>query len=350
MEEFLIKNAFIIDGTGTPGKISDVLIQNQKIIKIGQNLPETGIKRKIDAKCSVLTPGFIDAHSHSDVSVLAAPEALGKISQGITSEIIGNCGLSTFPISDCNREHLQELYQHYNQKITWNNLTEYRNELNKRQVAVNIFSLCGHNTLRAAVSGYIQKKLNSESVNKIGQLLDQSLKEGAGGLSSGLLYIPGKFADQAELRFLLQKLAKFAKPYTTHLRSEGNTLQEALDEAIQLAANTNLQNLHISHLKIAGKNNWPKIDSVLQQINQAQSNNLTITADRYPYLESMTQLSIILPSPFDDMDDVSLERFLTDSEHFRSLLSALEEYPDERWQTVRLLLLLVIDPVIVQFY
>lgn len=333
---FLIKNAFIIDGTGRPGQVGDLLADGERIKSVGQNLHANAATEIVDGEGLTLCPGFIDAHAHSDISILAAPEAYGKISQGVTTEIVGNCGLSAFPVNRNNLEHLQTLYRNYGIEISWSSLSEYAAEINRRQPAVNLMALCGHNTLRAAAAGYEQKLLSAMQQAQMLELLDGALRQGAAGLSSGLLYVPGKFSDSGELCQMLRLLAGFERPYTTHLRSEGTLLLEAIEEAVSACNDSGQRQLHISHFKTAGESNWIKLDAALAAIGQAIDCGICVTADCYPYIESMTQLSIILPEPYDNMDDVTFQKFIADQSNFIQVCARLAEYPACRWQTVRL--------------
>lgn len=333
---FLIKNAFVVDGTGCPGKVEDVMVEGEKIKTAGPRLHADHGVEIIDAAGLVLCPGFIDSHSHSDISILAAPQAHGKIAQGVTTEIIGNCGLSAFPANSNNRAHLEELYRNYGIKIAWSSLREYGAEINRRKPAVNILALCGHNTLRAAAAGYEQRELSASQQTAMLEMLSDSLRQGAAGFSSGLLYVPGKFSDAEELRLQLAILAGFERPYATHLRSEGNLLLESIAETVQSCAVAKQHKLHISHLKTAGEKNWSKLDAALSAIGQADAVGVNVTADCYPYIESMTQLSIILPEPYDNMDDVTFQKFIAGEQNFAAVRAKLAEYPPRRWQTVRL--------------
>lgn len=330
----LIRNTAVFDGSGAEASELDILIHGDTIAEVGK-ISDSAADKVIDAKGFAASPGFIDCHGHSDISILAAPEAFGKISQGVTSEVVGNCGLSVFPVTDFNREHLDELYRNYNEKISWDSLTGYLKELERREPAINIFTLCGHNTLRAAVNGYERKELDSKQMDEMRKLLRQSLSEGACGLSTGLLYSPGKFSDSGELQTLLSETASSGMLYATHLRSEGKLLIEAISEAVSLCRGSGTGKLHISHLKTAGKDNWHKLDDALSLINSSNSTKLSISSDRYPYIESMTQLCVILPAPFDSMDSVALQKNLEDNAVFKSLIKSLSEtVSDERWRNV----------------
>lgn len=331
-----VTNAQIYDGSGQKPFYGTVCCEDG-IIKLCTseklNLESYSV---VDAEGLALAPGFIDAHSHSDMSILAAPRATGKISQGVTTEIIGNCGLSVYPVNQNNREHLQELYRNYNVEISWNDLTGYMRELGLRNPAVDLVPLVGHNTLRASICGYGKHQLLPAETIAMQKSMAECFMQGAFGISTGLLYVPGKFADFNELTALLETAAEYDKIYTTHLRSEGKTLLEAVNETFAAARTAALKRVHLSHLKVAGRANWHKIGALINTIEAFRAEGFEVSADRYPYTESMTQLSIILPEPYDDMDDVALENTLRDAKGFRAVYEALRKLPAERWQTVRL--------------
>jgi len=332
----VIKNAVIYDGGGEkPFNGTVVVVDGVFKLCTTEDLtvPAGDV---LDAEGLALAPGFIDAHSHSDMSILAAPEATGKVSQGITTEAIGNCGLSVYPVTKHNREHLQELYRNYNVDISWTDLNGYRAELAKRNPAVDLIPLVGHNTLRASLCGYGKHRLSPGETIELQNSLAQCFDQGAQGFSTGLLYVPGKFADAKELTAFLKIVAEYDKIYTTHLRSEGNKLSESLIETFDAVLRSGLRRLHISHLKVAGAANWHKIDELFSLLKEAQGHGIEISADRYPYTESMTQLSVILPEPYDDMDDVKLEELLKNDNEYAKIKTALSTLPPERWRTVRL--------------
>jgi N-acyl-D-amino-acid deacylase len=328
--KILFQNCLIYDGSGSPPVSGDVLTDGDRIADAGPVLSALRPDRTIDGGGLALAPGFIDAHGHSDLSILAAPEATGKISQGVTTEITGNCGLSPFPVTERNRDHLNHLYANYGVEITWRDFAGYAAETERRRPAINIAPLCGHNTLRGAVCGYRDEPFDIEQA---AALLREQLRQGAAGFSTGLLYTPGCFSAPPEITALLKVLADFKRPYTTHLRSEGNQLLEALSEAVDSCRSAGQEHLHISHFKTSGRANWHKLDDAVRLLASAP---LKITADRYPYTESMTQLGIILPDELARYTNDELARHLADPVHFAEVTALLRRQPPERWQTCRL--------------
>ena len=307
MSALLIKNGMVCDGSGCkPPFRADVLVSGDRIAAIAPDLSPPPAVRVINAQDHLVVPGLIDAHAHSDLSLFAAPDAFGKISQGITTEINGNCGLSPFPVTDRNRSHLQSVWKKYGVPIVWNDYDSFADALAYAKPSVNTAYLCGHNTLRAAVMGYEDTPLSPQNMEEMRSLLRSAIGQGAPGLSTGLLYVPGKFASYRELADLMFVLKETDALYATHLRNEGDDLENALDEAVSLAA-CGSGRLHISHLKTARRENWHKLDSVLARIASAQKNGLSVTADRYPYIYSQTNLSVILPPPFDSMPDKDIQ-------------------------------------------
>jgi N-acyl-D-amino-acid deacylase len=287
-------------------------------------------------KDEIIAPGFIDTHGHSDLSQLEFPAAESKRRQGVTCEITGNCGLSAFPVTTENQEHLDSLYASYGIPLAWHDLPGYQQQLAVKQVKLRTFPLCGHNTLRAAVAGYEKKSLSSGDLKQMKQLLSAALRSGSPGLSTGLLYTPGCFADPAELQELMKTLAQHDAVYTTHLRSEGDHLLESLKETLENGRIAGLKKIQISHLKTAGKDNWHKLDAALELIENYRADGMDVRFDRYPYTESQTMLSVILPAPFDTMPDRDITIALQDENAVNMIFQALPQRPAEDWQRWRL--------------
>ena len=324
MSTILLSDGLLYDGSGNAPFKADILLGDGKILQVepAGKVRFPGAAARALSGLSV-SPGWIDVHAHSDASLLAAPEAFGKISQGITTEVSGNCGLSAFPIcTDEVRGHLRMLYSVYDLDPDWTDFASYAERLERARPAVNAVFLCGHNTLRANVSGYSRREMTPEALAEMNRLLLLQLRLGAAGISTGLLYSPGCFSDEAELLSLLRTAAVQNGVYATHLRSEGDRLEEALQEAVTLAEQTGIT-LQVSHLKTALPRNWHKLDAVLQIISEARGRGVDLHADRYPYTTSQTSLSIVLPAPFDTMTDAAIRHRLQTDPAARTL--ALEQ-------------------------
>ena len=205
MDSGIIRNALICDGTGSEPFRADLRFENGTISDVGKNPGED--LPVYDAENLILAPGFIDIHAHSDLSLAAEPTAFGKISQGITTEISGNCGLSPFPIlTDEVRKHLEKTYRKYQVPITWSDYEGYVSAVEQRNPSVNFASFCGYNTLRANFTGYENKPFPIEKIREMRDLLSEMLAQGAVGLSTGLLYVPGNFATTEELQLAASAL------------------------------------------------------------------------------------------------------------------------------------------------
>ena len=331
-------NLWVADGTNKAPFRADVLTDGSAIAAVStEKIAGMSASDTVDGGGMILAPGFIDAHGHSDLALFAAPEGDSKVMQGVTTEIAGNCGLSAFPLTELNREHLEKLYANYGQPLDWNDYTEYRARLRAKAPALRLACLCGHNTLRAAVSGYGNEPLTETQLAEMERLLGAALDAGAKGLSTGLLYVPGKFADRDEIVRLLRVVAARRGVYATHLRSEGNGLLESLAETLECARVSGVKKVQISHFKTAGKSNWSKLDGAIRLIEDARRDRLAVNVDRYPYVESMTQLSVILPPPWDDMDDAEIQKRLRIPETREQLTAELRRSrPADYWGGVRL--------------
>ncbi|MBP5182622.1 MAG: amidohydrolase family protein [Lentisphaeria bacterium] len=337
-KDLLLYNVLLADGTARKAFPGEVLLSGEKILFAGEKGKNVfPCCRKMDGKGLVLAPGFIDAHTHSDMSLFASPEAHSSIFQGVTTLVAGNCGLSPFPVADEEvREHLNVLYAKYGEKILWNDFAQYADLLQKRGPAVNVLPLCGHNTLKACVCGYDgKKKTGKEALSRMGALLEETFAQGAGGFSTGLLYMPGKTSTKEELLFLMGILKKSGRLYATHLRSEGKFLVEAVEEALFLASHGSGK-LHISHLKTAGKENWHKLSAVFAAVEEARARGLCVSADRYPYTTSASSLSLVLPGEYDTLTDSAIRERLSRNEAERNRLARMLDDSPRDWEKVLL--------------
>ena len=294
----LIKNGTIIDGKGTLAFVGDVLVEDDRIVEVIpagelQNFKTSEPQNLIDASGLIVSPGFIDAHTHSDAYLVIEPDAPSKVTQGITTEINGQCGGSVAP-----RYGEARLSSDWaavlGGRLTWRSLAEYREVLAAAKPAVNTVQFIGHNTLRSSVIGYAARAAGDEDLREMSRLLDESLDAGGWGLTTGLIYQPGKYSTPAEVVAFAKVAAAKGGYYATHMRSEGDHILEAIDEVIELVKATGIR-AEISHLKTSGRKNWHKIDAVLDKIEGAMSEGLLLGSDRYPYCAAGTDLDVVLP-------------------------------------------------------
>ncbi|TAN43674.1 MAG: D-aminoacylase [Nitrospirae bacterium] len=293
MLDYLIKNAVLIDGTGNGPIEANIGIEAETIVFLGNGSPHA--KHEINATGLIACPGFIDTHAHSEFTILADGRAEGKLSQGVTTEINGNCGLSAAPLLGEAFERRQTDMNELDIKERWHTFDEYFGLLTKKGIAINFATLCGHGNIRGSVVGYKNTAADKSSMLKMDELLADAMNSGARGLSTGLIYPPGIFSDTAEL----VGLAKTAKSrdgiYASHMRSEGDRLIESIEETIAIGRESGIP-VHISHIKTAGERNWHKADDAISAIEKAQNSGTRVTCDRYPYIASSTDLDTVLPS------------------------------------------------------
>jgi N-acyl-D-amino-acid deacylase len=293
----LIRRGFVIDGTGSnsePRQI-DIGIEGDCIKAVG-DFTGAYAENVIEAKGLFVCPGFIDTHSHSEFTLLADSRAEGKIYQGVTTEINGNCGMSAAPLYGEALEQREEELKSLHIKERWNSFKEYFDILHSRRLSINFVTLVGHGNLRSSVAGYSNRALDVDERKRMNGFLRDAIESGAIGLSTGLAYPPGIYSDTLEIIELTKETLKYGGHiYTTHLRDEGDMLLEAIDEVIRIGLDSRI-NVHISHLKTEGSRNWWKIRDIVKRLYEANGKGLNLTCDRYPYTAAATDLDIILPS------------------------------------------------------
>lgn len=298
MYDLLIKNGRIIDGTGSPWYYNDVAVKNGKIVKIGK-LSDAEANEIIDADNHVVSPGFIDMHTHSDLIILDEPLIEAKVRQGITTDLLGQDGVAAAPLHDNYIESWQRNIAGLDGTPTvdwdWKTVGNYLDKIEKNNPSYNLATLAPHGNIRMEVMGLENRFATDEEIEKMRQILRRSLDEGAVGLSTGLIYVPCCFAEMKELEALCQVIAEYGAPLVIHQRSEGDEILESMDELIEMMKRCGAH-LHFSHLKNCGKDNWEKTKDVLKKIDQARKDGLEVTFDQYPYIAGSTMLSAILPS------------------------------------------------------
>ena len=296
----IIKNARIIDGTASPPFEADLAIKGQKIADIGQ-LGHSDSAHIIDAKGYSVSPGFIDMHSHADFSLPILPTADSLVHQGITTVVIGQCGLSPAPLVEKSRTQvisaISGFFGNLAKSIPWNewaSLEDYLHFLALQGCSLNVIPLVGQGTIRAAVMGFGKGRANARQMAQMQDLVVEAMHQGAIGISTGLIYPPGSFTSTEELIELTQVVGDRNGFYFSHIRGEGDTLLEAIEEAIRIGRETGAS-VQISHFKAARQSNWDKSQKALDLISQARSAGLEITADLYPYRAGSTSLMTLLP-------------------------------------------------------
>lgn len=291
--DILIINGLVIDGTGKTAFHSDVGIKDGKIKAIGM-LANAEAKKIIDAKGLIISPGFIDIHTHTDLGILRNPNGESKIRQGVTTEVSGNCGSSFAPLSPTEFEEKKIDFEKLGLELKNHSLGAMLESLDKWKFAVNQATLVGLGTIRENIIGMKDRPATLDEIKKMKYEIERAIDEGAVGAASGLEYTPGSFATTEELIEICKGLHGRANLYATHMRNEDNFVEEAVDEAIKIAAGSNAR-LEISHLKASGKSNWHKAEKLLLQMDEAIKSGLEVHADRYPYVAYHTGLANLFP-------------------------------------------------------
>ncbi|HEY6133467.1 MAG TPA: D-aminoacylase [Rubrivivax sp.] len=288
LQRHLLEGGLVIDGSGAPGFVADVLLAGDRIEAIGASLRSSAgdFDAILDCRGLVVAPGFIDVHTHDDAIVLQQPELRPKISQGVTTVIAGNCGISLLPLAtDAPPPPLNLLGT---RSFRYTSVADYRAAFDAARPAVNVASLIGHTTLRVATMGRLDRAADSGELARMATLLDQCLQDGAIGLSSGLFYEPAFAAPAAEVVTLAKVVARHGGVYTSHLRTEMQAIIEALHEAGDTALAAGVP-LVISHHKCAGPTQWGRTRETLPLIESLAARQ-PVAMDVYPYTAGSTVL------------------------------------------------------------
>jgi len=290
----VFRNGFLIDGAGNPWLRTDVGISRGKIVKVGK-LDTMEATVAIDAGGLVVSPGFIDIHSHSDLALLINPRAESKIRQGVTTEVVGNCGGSAAPVDKETVNFLKDEWGLEAEEVSWNWSTfgEYLDQLEKQGVALNVAPLVGHGTVRTAVMGIDNRPPTPKELERMKDLVAQSMEDGAFGMSTGLVYLPGCYADTSELIELCKVVARYGGIYASHTRGERETIVEALKEAIEIGEKAGVP-IQVSHNcpKWGGSG---KLLEMFKLYEEARARGLDVTMDNDVHTDLNPELSSVLP-------------------------------------------------------
>jgi N-acyl-D-amino-acid deacylase len=303
MLDYLIRNALIVDGTGSEGFTGNIGIKDGKILGVGSLDGESG--QVIDASHLVAVPGFIDMHSHNDLQYFGSPVPEQKIRQGITTELLGQDGLGVAPVSPDRRELIADLSggllgSLQAERWSWGSFGDYLNALETQGLPTNAAVLVSHAPIRVAVMGMNPQPAQPGDLRRMHQMTLEAMESGAYGLSTGLIYPPCSYANTEELIEVNRAVAKKGGIFVVHQRDEGYRLRQSFTELMQIAQNSGVH-LHVSHLQAFGKVSWPTMDAVLVMADQLATRGGKISWDRYPYTAGCTVLTAVLP-PFTTAD------------------------------------------------
>ena len=304
----LITGASVVDGTGAEPKPGEILIENDRIVDFADHI-RVSEAVTFNAEGLIAAPGFIDMHTHGDFDRLKHAVSIERLLQGCTMEVVGNCGLTSFPFNDTIIREIQPMMMTIigDNFDGFSELQEFFSFIENRGIALNIVSHVGHGVIRGNVMGMSTDPANDEQFIEMARLVSRALDDGALGMSTGLIYPTGSMTRTDEL-IRLMKSAFTHRPnpaplYATHIRDESDNILDSLDEAIQIAEESGI-GLEISHIKCMGEKNWGRAGEVIEKITAARNRGVDITADMYPYLYASTLLAMILMLPNGDPDTV----------------------------------------------
>ena len=334
--DVVIRGGTVYDGSGQPGIVTDVAINADTVAFIG-DLSNADGKKEIDATGLAVAPGFINMLSWAVESLIIDGKSQGDIRQGVTLEVFGE-GNSMGPLNDeMKAEALADMKRDPDRKfdIDWTTLGEYLESLERRGVATNVASFIGATTVRVHELGYENLLPNAEEMVRMRELVKQAMEEGALGVGSSLIYAPANYSSTEELIELCEVAGQYGGMYITHMRSEGNSIFDAVDETIRIAREGKLP-AEIYHLKMGGKDNWWKLDSVLSKIDKANKEGLKITADMYTYTAGATGLDASMP-PW--VQEGGLKQWIKRLQDPKIRKKALDEMrkPSDKWENLLLM-------------
>jgi dihydroorotase/N-acyl-D-amino-acid deacylase len=290
--DLIIRNGHIVDGTGSPWYSGDIAIRNGRIARIG-SLESTPARRVIDAHGLTVAPGFIDMLGQSELSILVNPHVPSKIFQGITTEITGE-GNSIAPLNARILATDRPGYEHYKITPDWTNFAEYLGRLEKQGIGINLASYIGATQVRRMVIGEENRAPTPAELDRMQALVREGMRQGAVGLSTALQYAPAPYASTGELIALAREAAKAGGIYATHMRSEGDAIDQSLDEVFRIGREAQIP-VEIWHLKAAGKPNWGRMPEIVSRIERARASGIDIEADTYAYPAWFNTFSAFVP-------------------------------------------------------
>lgn len=328
--DLIIQNGCVVDGTGRPGYRADVGITGDEIRRIDPRIESGRARQTINAQDRVVSPGFIDAHTHDDLYLLSCPACEDKVRQGITTVVIGNCGQSAAPLVEGRREMIMDFLKIIGSgRIDRNDLNAdsfdgYLRRLEGLKPGINVVALVGHSTVRMCCMGMADRTPSARELKDLQAQVRRAMQAGAFGLSTGLIYAPGAYATTEEIIAVAEELAPFEGIYATHMRSESDRELEALSEAIRIGEEAGVH-VHIAHHKIGGERNWGRSKETLHRMAEARNRGVKVTCDQYPYRAGSTYLAAVLPPRALAGGPSVFRRKLRDAAFRAQIIRAVEE-------------------------
>jgi len=338
MSDILIKNGMVVDGTGEPRYRADIAIEGDRIINIGL-VEDAEADITIDASGYIVTPGFVDMHSHSDFSLPVLPTADSYVHQGITTVVIGQCGSSPAPLLERTRKLVLERTAVPLPWDEWSTFGSYLDYYERNGTSVNIVHLVGQGTIRSAVMGFSSEPATETQMSRMKDEVIKAMDHGAIGVSTGLIYPPGSYAGTEELITLIRPVGERDGFYFSHIRGEGETLFEAISEAIRIGRETDTA-VQISHFKASGKSNWDKSAKALELIDNAHADGLDVSMDMYPYIAGSTGLISMLPEWAQEGGKEAILKRLSDTETRKKMADEMQTstfFSDAEWDKVMII-------------
>ncbi len=334
--DLVFRNGTIIDGTGGAARSGDVAIEGGTIAAVGEFETPEGVET-VDVSGLIVAPGFIDIHAHSELLCLAAPGAESKVSAGVTSEFSGNCGGSPFPARDASAEDLAVRCESLDVTPDWNDAPSFFDTLGRAGSGVNRGFFVGHGAVRTTCMGRDSgRPPTADELFAMKSEVAEAMEAGCWGLSTGLIYPPGCFAETGEVIELARVAAGYGGIYTTHMRSEGAGVLDGIAEALRIGDEAGI-GVQINHLKVTGTRNWPLFDEVKRRLFGAFAAGADMTADRYPYIAGHTWLASVLPSwSYEGGREKLVERLASKSMRKKMTGGEFAEKEPDFWSRVRI--------------
>ena len=329
----LIRGGSVVDGAGGPARAADVAVEGERIAAVGPALSGQA-DRVIDAAGKMVSPGFIDMHSHSDLFYFACPSAESKIRQGVTTEVVGMCSFSQAPLRPDQRDIVRGWAGGIGASLDlrWETFAQYLDALRSVRPSVNIAHFVGHGALRIAAMGFEARPAGGDDMKGMQRLLGEAMDAGAFGFSTGLVYAPSAYSDTQELIALAKSISARGGYYFSHIRGESSMLLDSIKEAIRIGEEGGV-GVQVSHVKASGKENWPKIDAALRLFETARARGVDVLGDVYPYNAGSTKLDNMMPAWAHDGGIAKLLERLADRTTRRRIVEECL-IDGERWGTV----------------